>query len=1138
MIVAVVLSIAFPVCFVALLIGCLDCLFKKRRLEGFRSRDATDGRHTNAFSVDICDVPSTSEQVTIEPLPDILSKVSVAPALRPQITFVDRGEHASTAPLISVQRSFPRDHLTYLNEIGSGWFGKAIESEAIQIVGGSLKSHVVVKMLKDDASKLEQKQFLDEVHAYRCLDHANLMSLLGQCTETAPFLVILEFAAYGSLKSFLVEHSQDQETLVAKNRYISFALDAAAGLACLHRHDYIHNDLAARNCLVMSDYTLKIGDYGISDNLFKNEYYNTGTELLPVRWMAPETLVKSNGVWTTQPHNKMSDMWSFGILLWEICAVGERPYDMLTDEAVLQGVVQDKLLLPSDVDMKLPFKDRLWSVMTQCWRDASHRLDVVQAYDSLKQLIRVRVDTVDAVSDFDQKWNQLKQNQERAPGNDTDLGSRIALAGSFATDDSSSPPDKPSLLDSDGGAYESIQSDDFIIDVGDADEMHAPVYQSPATVLANSVKATEIPVQAIIHRRISDSSEDQIFVENEFTNTSVLQSQMAPIQSVDQTAGTYERHISPILPDAKMKDINIVKNDLSLEVKEHFSNVLTSEAQEEDNANASCSNFESRLLTDDEDFSDFVRTSPTAPSLDFTDFASADISAHDVHVDRDQQFENEASSDVPGSDIETRKHADMPVGAAAKNISLDHDLDAFSDFVTSDPPHKFGTMEILTENLDTAPFQDKNPGLTEKKDNPSLLGDDKGTSDSDSDTFSDFVSSVPTQESDRAHDAKLTSTSMSNSGNQDIASVSVLSSQDRSLDISFPKPVPESQTQMENLSTAPPNTDIDLQMQGSLKDFGYDSETSSAAVDFNVKKTSGEKITADHNQNIFSSELFPSDLSSLSSDMSLLIHDSLATSIEHVPVYSKQPEHDADIGQLSETSVQLPETDIQFPETNVHQLPETNVQFPETDVHQLSETDVQFPETDVQFPETDVQFPETDVQFPETDVQFPETDVQFPETDVQFPETDVHQLPETNVQFPKTDVQFPEIDVQFPETDVHQLPETNVQFPETDVHQFPETNESGNLDVQPGMSFDLLDSQLGQGSGSSSIMSVVEILGKETSPGATQVEALDAQFGFDLMPPAVGPQAQQDDLITDLHKSNGDVNATPAEQVEQPLINF
>lgn len=79
-------------------IKCKSLLF---HFQGFRSRDTTDGRNTNAFSVDICDVPNTSEHVTIEPLPDILSKVSAAPPLRPQITFVERGEHASTAPLIS-----------------------------------------------------------------------------------------------------------------------------------------------------------------------------------------------------------------------------------------------------------------------------------------------------------------------------------------------------------------------------------------------------------------------------------------------------------------------------------------------------------------------------------------------------------------------------------------------------------------------------------------------------------------------------------------------------------------------------------------------------------------------------------------------------------------------------------------------------------------------------------------------------------------------------------------------------------------------------------------------------------------------------------------------------------------------------
>uniref|UniRef100_A0A2C9KGP4 Protein kinase domain-containing protein n=1 Tax=Biomphalaria glabrata TaxID=6526 RepID=A0A2C9KGP4_BIOGL len=124
--------------------------------------------------------------------------------------------------------------------MGSGWFGQVIESEAAHIVDGSSRTKVVVKILKEDATKMEQKHFMEEVSVFRCLDHVNLLSFLGQCTDILPHLVILEFSPLGTLKTHLVCHRHEAEKLIKKNHLVTFALDVAAGLACLHRHDFIH----------------------------------------------------------------------------------------------------------------------------------------------------------------------------------------------------------------------------------------------------------------------------------------------------------------------------------------------------------------------------------------------------------------------------------------------------------------------------------------------------------------------------------------------------------------------------------------------------------------------------------------------------------------------------------------------------------------------------------------------------------------------------------------------------------------------------------------------------------------------------------------------------------------------------------
>ncbi|BFZ03666.1 hypothetical protein BsWGS_06705 [Bradybaena similaris] len=681
-----VLNIAVLLCLVLVVLGCLDCLFKRKRFEAFGIRDSARAQHNAAFSVDIFDADSVSEQVVIEPLPDILSKVATVPVLRPRITCTERGKQEATLSLLSVQRSFPRSRVTYLKEIGSGWFGKAIESEAIHIVAESDASHVVVKMLKDDASKLEQKQFMEEVHAFRCLEHENLLGFLGQCTETSPFLVILEFAAHGNLKSYLVKHRQDVETLIASNRLVSFALGAASGLACLHRHHYIHNDLAARNCLVMSDYTLKIGDYGISDSLFKDEYFNTGSELLPVRWMAPEMLVQSaDGVWTSEKCSRTSDMWSFGILLWEICSLGERPYDSLTDDGVLQNVVRDRLVLPSEVNTKLPFKIKMWSVMVQCWEHPSERLQVEQAHNILEQL-RIQPDTMAVTSHFDQKWNHLEPNQGK--GTNTGLKNTSALAnisGDFNLEIPSSFSDELDMSDG-------IRRDDIILEI---DDYLAPVSSSRNLVEFSAPESSMQPILTSANHSLSTAQQNgsfgalpyQFTLENELKTMSTPLSHIRPTTSLDQQITTtsfadstskdsisatqfYSPHSSPsseyVTVDETrssssnhaetLKELSFADGDLSLDsegmsIHESIDDTLKDSFSPGGNSIGNNNNNMSFILhfhEGEEDFSDFVHTSPEDPDINCTDFEPSLPTAGDSLVQakgvhEDEQCNKDAS---------------------------------------------------------------------------------------------------------------------------------------------------------------------------------------------------------------------------------------------------------------------------------------------------------------------------------------------------------------------------------------------------------------------------------------------------------------------------------------------------------------
>ncbi|KAK7481020.1 hypothetical protein BaRGS_00027739 [Batillaria attramentaria] len=415
-------SLAVPLGLVFVVLSCMQCFKRKAGFSNFNSSANTSnsGRgHVNTtFTLEISEADddlANSTAVTIEPLPDIVSKAKMTPSvLRPRITCVERTRQDSALKLIA-HHQFPRSQIVYLKELGSGWFGKVIESDAEKIVTGVPRSRVVVKMLKDDATKDEQQMFLEEVSPFRELEHPNILHLLGQCTDINPMLLVLESAAYGNLKQYLRSHRQHKATLIQKNRLLQFGIDAACGLACLHRHDYLHKDLAARNCLVMGDYTVKIGDYGIAEDLYQEDYLSCGNDLLPIRWMAPETLKQENGAWVAHNFSKESDIWSLGVLLWEITMMGERPYDMLTDEAVLQGVIVEKVIKLPEPDIGMAQKDRMYEVMQFCWLERSERTKVDEVHGLLQQ-VAVKSGTAPEgdISEFEKKWEHLMPNQRHS----------------------------------------------------------------------------------------------------------------------------------------------------------------------------------------------------------------------------------------------------------------------------------------------------------------------------------------------------------------------------------------------------------------------------------------------------------------------------------------------------------------------------------------------------------------------------------------------------------------------------------------------------------------------------------------------------------------------------------------------------
>uniref|UniRef100_A0A669CVM2 non-specific serine/threonine protein kinase n=1 Tax=Oreochromis niloticus TaxID=8128 RepID=A0A669CVM2_ORENI len=182
-----------------------------------------------------------------------------------------------------------RHSLSYIQEIGNGWFGQVLLSDIYTDPG----TRVVVKELKANASAKEQNDFLQQGDPYRVLQHPNILHCLGQCVEAIPFLLVFEYCEMGDLRGYLSQQDwmfRNAELLQLQR----MACEIAAGVTHLHKHNFLHSDLALRNCYLTADLTVKVGDYGIGPCRYKEDYIITEDDVYaPLRWLAPELVVSN-----------------------------------------------------------------------------------------------------------------------------------------------------------------------------------------------------------------------------------------------------------------------------------------------------------------------------------------------------------------------------------------------------------------------------------------------------------------------------------------------------------------------------------------------------------------------------------------------------------------------------------------------------------------------------------------------------------------------------------------------------------------------------------------------------------------------------------------------------------------------------
>ena len=284
------------------------------------------------------------------------------------------------------------DNIREIRQIGIGLFGKVILAETVGLSPKDLKMSktdddkskstlVAVKKLKSRAPSTTKEAFEKEVNFMSRLNDKNVIRMLGVCREDTPF-IMMEYMEKGDLNNYLQKFKEPSTTdsepqgQITTSSLVHITTQIASAMKYLASHNYVHRDLATRNCLVGPNYLVKISDFGMSRSLYESHYYRIqGHAVLPVRWMSMECFYGK--------FSQKSDVWAFGVTTWEIFTLAkEQPYNGMSDKQVVDDATKGKnrkLLAKPDI-----CPPEVYEIMLKCWE---HRPSQRATFEQLFQLL-------------------------------------------------------------------------------------------------------------------------------------------------------------------------------------------------------------------------------------------------------------------------------------------------------------------------------------------------------------------------------------------------------------------------------------------------------------------------------------------------------------------------------------------------------------------------------------------------------------------------------------------------------------------------------------------------------------------------------------------------------------------------------
>ncbi|XP_076015509.1 ALK tyrosine kinase receptor [Genypterus blacodes] len=338
------------------------------------------------------------------------------------------GKTASVTDLKEV----PRRNISLTRGLGHGAFGEVYEGLALGIPGEPSPLQVAVKTLPEVCSEQDELDFLMEALIISKFSHQNIVRCIGVSLQAMPRFILLELMTGGDLKTFLRETRPrlDHPSSLTMVDLLNVARDIARGCQYLEENQFIHRDIAARNCLLTCkgpSRVAKIGDFGMARDIYRASYYRKGGRaMLPVKWMPPEAFME--GIFTSK-----TDTWSFGVLLWEIFSLGYMPYPSRSNQEVLEFVTNGGRM---DPPKNCP--GPVYRIMTQSWQ---HQPEDRPNFSTILERIDYCLQDPDVVTmPLPIEYGPVPEEEEQVPARPDDPSAPTLLAGAQGPGGEVQPP--------------------------------------------------------------------------------------------------------------------------------------------------------------------------------------------------------------------------------------------------------------------------------------------------------------------------------------------------------------------------------------------------------------------------------------------------------------------------------------------------------------------------------------------------------------------------------------------------------------------------------------------------------------------------------------------------------------------------